>query len=569
MVIKGVFSMIFRLSIVVLVLALLLGTAPAALAQDERSVEVWPEKGKVGDTIDIVGQGFNKSTADTDKYAAIFFSSQQATTVDDIDQEVTTYEMVGEGIWLDYDGEFDATFIVPARLDDGEDEEEVTVGTYYVYVCHYYLPNVLAPRIRGVAEFTVSVGDVAIDPDSGPVATLVEITGTGFTADTGFTIDYDDSEVDVERGDYETDDQGDFLSHIRIPESTAGVHTIAVNVPDGAVEIEFSVEPDIALEDTSGEASKTVMVRGTGFGRRTEVAIYFDDQGVATATTDVRGSFSVPFTVPDLAAGMYGIAAEDEDDNLSTAKFTVVVPPSQPTPTITPPPPAPTTVSMSPSLGSVGEQVAVSGAGFAAGTSVTVEYDGAEVATAVADTNGFFTATFNVPASKFGVHTVAVSDGTVKEFTFTVESNKPSAPRLTLPGAGETVKMPVSFNWDDVADDSPPVTYDFQIATGNDFSATSIILEKKGLTASEYRATAAESPKLVDREAPYYWRARAIDGASNAGEWAAARQFSVASPGLPEWVIYIIAGASGALLGLIGVWLLLRSKGKKVSAPPE
>ncbi|GAH07324.1 unnamed protein product, partial [marine sediment metagenome] len=39
------------------------------------------------------------------------------------------------------------------------------------------------------------------------------------------------------------------------------------------------------------------------------------------------------------------------------------------------------------------------------------------------------------------------------------------------------LKPPISFDWKGVTADSPPVTYIFQIATDNDFTADSIVLE--------------------------------------------------------------------------------------------
>ena len=73
---------------------------PVALAQETRSIELWPLKGKIGETINVIGQGFNKSTESTDKYAAILFSSQEATTSDDIGDQVEAYKLVAEGVLL-------------------------------------------------------------------------------------------------------------------------------------------------------------------------------------------------------------------------------------------------------------------------------------------------------------------------------------------------------------------------------------------------------------------------------------------------------------------------------------
>ncbi|UCH00662.1 MAG: hypothetical protein JSU78_01450, partial [Deltaproteobacteria bacterium] len=58
----------------------------------------------------------------------------------------------------------------------------------------------------------------------------------------------------IESGDDETDGDGEFASIILIPESTAGVHTVTVIVDGTEVEAEFTVEPEIIIDPTSGEA---------------------------------------------------------------------------------------------------------------------------------------------------------------------------------------------------------------------------------------------------------------------------------------------------------------------------
>ncbi len=330
-----------RILVMVAILSLLVTTMPVVLAQQERYITLSPTKSKIGEMITIAGEGFNKST-DVDKYAAIFFSSQKASVNDDIGNEVKAYKLVKEGVWLDENGAFETTFIVPGELKDGDDEEDVIAGTYYVYVCHY-LGTMVSPRIRAIAEFTVTAGEITIDPDGGPVSTLVEIRGTDFTSSKSITIKYDGNDVDVESGDEETNSNGEFVSHFLIPESTVGVHTIAVSISGSEVEAEFTIKPEAVLSTTSGEARAVVSVDGTGFGRRKSVIIFFNNVGLAAVTTDAQGSFSTTFNVPELKAGIYGVEAEDEEENLDTAKFTIIIPPPVPAPAPTPKPaPAPT-----------------------------------------------------------------------------------------------------------------------------------------------------------------------------------------------------------------------------------
>ncbi len=558
---KAISARVLSVALFLLVLAV---NAPAALAQVTRFVEVDPAKGRIGDSVTVHGEGFNRSTDEVDRYAAIFFSSQEATTDEDIDKQVTAYKLVGEGVWLNELGAFETQIVIPEELDDGEDVEEVVAGTYYVYVCHYYVPNILTPRIRAVTQLTVTVGEIKLSTDAGPVNTLVEISGSNFSANTSFSVFYDGVEIDVEAGGATADSEGEFVSAVRVPESIAGPHTIAVRVPRGEVSAGFTVQPEMSLNVTAGEAGDTVIASGTGFGRTSDVSIFFDGQSIAAVTTSFNGSFFTDLTVPQLPAGVYVLTAQDEAGNRATFRFTVVVPPP---PTTTPPVPAPPAISISPAAGAVGAEVTISGAGFAVGEAVTITYDGVEVAEAVADTGGRFTTGFRVPASRSGAHTITVSNGAVGVLTFTVESEAPPAPGLSFPQEGQTLAPPLSFDWEDADDESVPVTYDLQIATDGGFSAGAVVLEKRNLNSSRYTLTEAEASGLAGREASYYWRVRAIDGASNQGEWTAARQFRLAVPGLPEWAIYVIAAASGALLGLLGVWLWLRSRSGKVTAP--
>ncbi|MEA3253998.1 MAG: hypothetical protein U9Q17_03505, partial [Chloroflexota bacterium] len=164
-------------------------------------------------------------------------------------------------------------------------------------------------------------------------------------------------------------------------------------------------------------------------------------------------------------------------------------------------------------------------------------------ATATSDASGIFTASFQVPPSKHGDHTITVSDGTSTDMViFTVESMAPSVPLPLLPTMGSEVELPISFDWEEVTDESSPVTYTLQIATDKNFTADSIVLDKKGLTKSEYTLIETEELKLETKETSYYWRVRAIDAAQNkSGWWMSAGEFYVIEPfNFPSWAIYFI-----------------------------
>lgn len=557
------YTKMLRLFAIVIILSLLLIALPATPAYAAASIDITPEEGLIGTKVTVSGTGFNKSTDETDKFAVVYFSSKKATTSEDIDDEVTTYEKVKDAVYLDTDGAFEITFTVPAEMNDGSADKDVTGGTYYIYVCHYLSmnPPTLSPRIRAIAEFTVLAGEIAIDPKKGPVGTEVEINGTDFTGAQSITFQYDGSSISRARGDSKTNSSGDFTSYIVIPGSTAGEHAIKVTVAGNDVEAKFTVEPDVVISPTSGLAGTEVKVSGTGFARRKEVVVYFKSTGVTTVTTDSSGSFSTTFKVPDLGNGIYDVEAEDDDNNLDKARFTIAAPatptPTPPPSTPTPPAPPPVAADISATSGKVGADIVVTGAGFKANSPVTIKFGDKELAVTNADASGIFIALVKVPSSKSGEHTISITDGTsTKELTFTVKSVPPSIPKPLLPAMGVKVKPPLTFDWAEVTADNPPVTYNLQVATDDDFAADSIVLERDKLTKSEYTLTQAEMVGLVGQGAAYYWRVRAVDSTGNEGDWTGAGQFYVTPPfGIPNWALYTLLGLGGLVLFAIGYWM--------------
>jgi hypothetical protein len=205
-------------------------------------------------------------------------------------------------------------------------------------------------------------------------------------------------------------------------------------------------------------------------------------------------------------------------------------------------------------------ELTISGTGFIAGGKVTITYDDTVVGTATTDDDGNFSANFTTPPSMAGNHTVTATDGTnTLTFIFTMESDTPSIPVLLLPEMAAIADAETHFDWEDI-DDPSGITYILQIGTDTTFS--SIVLEKKELIQSEYTLTEEEALKAAGTDAPYYWRIRAIDGASNKGKWTNAVLFFV-SPStqlMPDWTLYLWIGLGALLLGVLGFWIIKRIK---------
>ena len=534
------YTKILRMLALVVIFSFVAMLIPASPALAAEEIELSSENGEPGEKIEITGTNLSVGKIGVD----IYFSSDEADTGDEIGDEVEIYKRV-KSRTINDDGEIDTYFYVPDEIyfdGDADDPEDVVPGYYYVYLTYEDDED-----IEVIAEFTVR--GIELDPVEGTVGTEVEISGIGF--DRREDIDYinfDDEEVDIESGDDDTDGDGEFVSSILIPEGSAGEHTITVRDDRrNLASATFTVESEMAISPTSGEKGSQVTVTGTGFGGEQDVTITFDGTRAATDETDSSGSFTASFDVPDVDAGTYDVEVEDEDDNKGESTFTVEVS---------------TVVNISPvtteaSPAHAGTNIAVSGSGFKANASITITdtTSGLLLTTVTSNADGAFQATLAAEGSA-GQHIITASDGTdTLQVSFVMESQVPSAPVLSSPENAGSAEAQAIFNWGIVSDDSLPVTYTLQVATRDDFTPAFIVLEKT-LAASEYTLTQGEALESTKKEAPYYWRVQATDGAANVGEWSAAGSFYVGSTfELEGGVLYALMGVGGLLLLGLGYWL--------------
>jgi len=554
------YTRIMKMLGIILILALLLAIIPATPAFAATLV-LSTASGKIGDQVTVIGTQFSALQP-----VAVYFSNQSATIGQKIQTNVTVYQTLFIETADAYAG-FTKVFTVPSRITS-MGNVEVTAGTYYLYAC--ILTSLDPNSIYAVQTFTVTgTGSLTSTPATGPVDTPVTITGSSFVANTAITAQYGGAALPIEGGHSTTQSNGTFSSTVYIPESTAGTHTISVTVGTTSISSTFTVTRDILINPQSGAAGTQVTISGTGFVRRPDASFYFNGsrvQEVGSYLSDTKGSFSATITIPSgLSAGVYTIEADDGTD-IATASFNLsVAPQPEPTPEPEPEPepeptPTPTLPTLTISSGgdTIGSNIGIGGAGFTPGATVTFTYDDMEVATATADADGLVMAIFRAPPSAHGEHVITVSDGTnTNTVTYTVESVAPATPQTLLPEEGVKVKSPANFDWEDVTDESMPVTYVLEIATDDTFAASSIVLEITDIELSTYTLTEAEELKLAGRKDAYYWRIQAVDAASNGSEWTGAAEFYVggASGSFPSWALYTILGIGAVLIFGIGYWL--------------
>ncbi len=407
----------------------------------------------------------------------------------------------------------------------------------------------------------------------------VEISGEGLRENQKITVKYDGNFVAIASGDNETDSEGRFTCSIIIPESVAGDHAIAVTVePGNRYEAVFSVKPKVSIVPTEAAAGDEVKVSGAGFEApyypSDYITITLDGDEVLTKPTLIqtspRGSFNGSFIVPldSSRAGDGTIKVEARDESLNTAEAQLTILATSAVPA------APAGISLYPttsltSPGHVGMELTANGTGFIANATVTITYGNHEAitaATATTDDSGNFSATFSAPLSLAGGHTITCTDSINSvTSTFTMESEAPPVPVPSLPVVVTTPEARAYFDWEDVEDLSG-VTYTFQVASDADF--TTIVLEKKGLTDSQYTITKEAKLESTTEEAPYYWRIKAVDGASNESEWTPPGLLYVDLPrtSIPRWDVGVWAlgicigiGIVGLLLFILGFWLPRRT----------
>jgi hypothetical protein len=433
---------LLRMLAVGVILSLLVVLIPASPALAARVIEIDPDEGRIGDDIDIEGAGF--PTDDPagippyDSYVDIYFAYREAgiSVGHDIDDEVRTYELVKEKVDCGT-GSFSTHFDVPSELSDGSADDDVRGGTYYVCATLWGEEDV-----KAVAEFTVTAGEITdFDPNDGPVGTEVSISGENFGEDEVITIEYDGDEIDIEDGDTETYRNGDFDCTIIIPPSTAGNHTVTI-MDETLTEVEeiFEVVPEMSFTPSQAPPGDPVTVTGTGFGDRVNVDILLGTLAAATGQTGNDGSFSITFNVPDVEEGTYELLVEDDDGNDDSGNFVVEIGIEISISKVTTPG----------SPGHVGDSITVSGTGFEANSTITVTYatEPKVVATTTSDAEGDFEATFDVPKSAAGAHTITASDGTNSlEVPFYMEAQAPGTPQLLLPEMGTSPLIPWCWKW--------------------------------------------------------------------------------------------------------------------------
>ena len=387
------------------------------------------------------------------------------------------------------------------------------------------------------AAFTVTA-TMTVGPTTGPIDTAVAINGKGFLASSPISVTYDGAPVTT-LSSLTTGTDGSINTSFKVPASASGNHAISVSDGTTTLNAGFSISSTSAINVTSGPVGTSVTASGSGFKNKGNITITYNSAQIGAATADTHGSFTTTFAIPPASTGAHSLVISDQT-NTQTYTFTV-------TPTFNP---------LSPTSGYIGTNITVGGNGFGASRTVSLTYDNNPVTPTTGgttDANGTFSVSFKAPVSKNGDHSVVVSDGTTsKTFTFTIDKTPPPVPTLSIPAAATKLDKIPTLSWTSVTDSNGGIIYTLQISKDAAFST--LILEKTGLTSTTYTLNTQipqEKLKSASKSAPYYWRVKATDAASNVSAWTTPQTFLVGLT-LSDYYIYIIMGVIAIMLGALG-----------------
>jgi hypothetical protein len=286
------------------------------------------------------------------------------------------------------------------------------------------------------APFTVD-STTCIDPGKGPVGTEVTILGYGFTAnEASIPIRFHGTQIRTVTADA----NGSWDTSHTIPSIPAGDYLFDVGPdrePDEVCDMCmcFTVTPAIEVSPTTGVSGQVITVSGTGFASNEgAIKVTFDGQAVKEGVSaNANGSWSTQIAVPRRAADIYTIDAS----GFSTWARDVPDIPFE----------IETGVWVEPTEAQVGDEIAVTGSGFAPWEEdVRITFDGRvlDSGAIAVDRHGTWEASFVLPTSVYGAHQIGAygvrtEADTVRKATLSTKARLGVNPGEASPGDSVTL----------------------------------------------------------------------------------------------------------------------------------
>jgi len=253
---------------------------------------------------------------------------------------------------------------------------------------------------------------ITLSPGSGFPGEDITVRGYNFTADEWVDIYYYQNGTREWVDEAETDNDGDFLATFEVPESYAGDHEVFAEDEHGIDAYDnFTVKPGLTIDPEEGPVGTTVTVEGHGFAEDEEdieLRYYLNGDDYETVAENIEadedGWWEASFNIPPSTGGRHQIDAQGDENELRDVQDVIFE--------VTP------EISIDKSSGSVGDNIMMTGSGFATNErDIKILFDGEAVVTLIrADDIGYWEEAFEVPERSRGEYSVtAEGERTPKE----------------------------------------------------------------------------------------------------------------------------------------------------------
>ena len=249
-----------------------------------------PEKGPVGTTVTVKGQGFAK---DEEGIELMYYRND-------------SYETIERNLVANAKGSWQRSFQIPSSTR-GEHKIDALGAVSKLY------------EVQD-ATFRVT-SEISIDKSSGSVGDTITMTASRFAAsEKGIEILFDGEAVVT---DIKANSEGEWQASFEVPEIPAGEYSVTAEGEQTSREdvgdLSFEIESNIVLSPADGHVDMNLTVTGRGFPASEDVVILYDTSQVATAGTDDQGTFEVSFSVPESRHGEHLVQARPTGGTNNTA----------------------------------------------------------------------------------------------------------------------------------------------------------------------------------------------------------------------------------------------------------
>ena len=266
---------------------------------------------------------------------------------------------------------------------------------------------------NATAAFTVLAPTILLTPSSGYIGTSASVTGAGFDPLGALTFTFGSSSISAcTNGALTANASGGIDCDYVVPTLASG--TYSVNLSDGINRASSPFvlgPPTLSLSPTSGFVGTEITATGAGYTPSTLLTVGFGSQSVSGCTTgslrsDTHGDFSCEFDAPHAQVGSHLVSVSD-GTNTATAPFSIL-----------------SELVLSPTNGTVGTTVSVTGSGFDLTSTYSVDWNtSVSVCAGTTDAYGGFTCSFVVPSAPGGAHLLTAQEA----------SNQATADFVVLP----------------------------------------------------------------------------------------------------------------------------------------